>query len=428
MGERLTPLARGPVTALVLSGGGARGAYEVGVVSYLLEEFAEEYPRELSFDVLCGTSIGALNVCCLAAFADRPRDRARELISLWREVTTKDVLTFGVFDALKLARESLGRRPEHPSAGDGERRMGLIDTRPLQALLLRRIPWPQIGRNLRAGRLHALSVSATHVGTGRTTVFVQTADGQLPYWSEDPNISAVPARISPRHALASSAIPLLFRPVHIGGELFADGGLRLNVPLHPALRLGADRLVVISLRAQKKELDARAAQSTLTKQDEASLPSAAFLAGKVMNAVMQESVEHDLTRLARINAMLEAGARAYGPRFAATINRSLASMGHPPLRHVNTMLIRPSRALGALAAEYVATGFKPRTLASRTLRALAEREAPDEADLVSYLLFDPGFAEQLIDLGRRDARDRHDDWVRFWRDQPPSTWEQVHRV
>jgi NTE family protein len=405
----------------VLSGGGARGAYEAGVVAYLEQELGPEMGRQLPLDILCGTSIGALNACALAALADEPASRAGKVIDTWYQLECDSVLSFGVFDALRLVRQSLGTHTGILQRHE-ERKAGLVDTKGLQRILLEQIPWRRIRWNLRRGLFEALSVGATNVGNGRTTVFIQRADGSVPEWVQDSSYVAVPALISARHALASAAIPLVFPPVRIGAHLYTDGGLRLNVPLSPGLRLGAERIVVISLRAETEHEHVQPANGGAAHED--AFPSAAFLVGKMLNAVLEESVEQDIDRLLRLNVVLEAGTKAYGPDFGRTMNGALQPGGHLPLRQIRTMLIRPSRDIGALAAEYMRDHFKPGSgMASRTLRALAERESGSDADFVSYLLFDGGFAEWLVDLGRRDARARRDEWVRFWSEEPQTEWE-----
>jgi NTE family protein len=418
----LSPTRR---TALVLSGGGARGAYEAGVVAYLLEELAPELGRDLRFDVLAGTSIGALNACALAAMADDRTTRTARMTDIWRGLECDRVLSFGFFDALRLLRESLGTHSGSLHRHE-ERKAGLVDTTGLQTLLLEKIPWRRIGWNLRRGHLDALSIGATNVGTGRTTVFVQRPDPDASMSMQDSSFIARPARISARHALASAAIPLIFPPVRIGNELYADGGLRLNVPLSPALRLGAERIIVVSLRTEAPAEAARISLPSTRADQEEAFPSAAFLIGKMLNAVLEESVEQDIDRLLRLNTILEAGVHAYGPDFGDTLNKALEPLGHLPLRQVRTMLVRPSRNIGSLAAEYMKTQFKPHGgMASRTLRALAERESGSDADFVSYLLFEGGFAEWLIDLGRRDARAYREDWIRFWNEAPQTKWEHM---
>src|SRR5690606_6376977 len=277
--------------------------------------------------------------------------------------------------------------------------------------------------------VHALSVSCTRVSTGQATVFVQRSD-RTPVRVQDLHYRAIPTRIGPSHALASAAIPLLFPAVRIGGELYVDGGLRQNVPLSPALRLGAHRVIVISLRKRPVSDgltpggESRPVESA--SPSERAYPSAAFLLGKTLNALLQDTLDEDLHRLRKFNALLEAGTVAYGPSFEEVIAKGMKRS--QPMRWVRNILVHPSVDIGSLAADYARSAeFRKRAddFVGRILRRMAESEASDRADLVSYLLFDGGFAEILIDLGRADARARRDEWIRFFSDEPESEAEAV---
>lgn len=412
-------------TALVLAGGAARGAYEAGVLSYLRDELEPELGRPLRLDIISGTSVGALHACYLAATADEPRRQGRELIEHWRRMKVHEVLDFGVGDVLRVFREAFGRIPR----GALPRRYGgLVNLRGVDRVLLEGVPWRNIGRNLQARHLDALSVCATHVGTGQATVFFQQRDHRLPAWTPASHFRAVAARIGPRHALASAAIPLLFPAVRVQGRLYVDGGLRLNVPLSPALCLGARRVVVISLRASEpRPLAASSSQAELERnlREERAHATAPFLLGKALDALLLDRTDQDLERLTQINHLLDAGTRAFGQDFTRLLGGAMRTPG-PPMRYVRSLLIRPSRDLGQLAAEYARSPeFRARRegLAGRAIQQLVDREPAGDADLVSYLLFDGGFAELLIEQGRRDARAQRDAWIRFWSETPESEAE-----
>jgi len=410
-----------PTTAYVLGGGGARGAYEAGVLLYLEEELQREAGRPLRPDIVCGTSIGALHACQLAAMAHHPSP-AGLLAKHWRSLRTEDVLSFRWWDVVRLVREAMGRA-KHPPRTPGGREGGLSDPQLLVAQILHEAPWPCIGRNIRAGRIQALAVTATHVATGKPTVFIQRSDGPIPQF--DPNYISVRARIGPRHALASAAIPIIFPPVRIGTELYLDGGLKLNVPLSPALRLGADRILVISLRSA--DIDEPAGEHTTEPSPR---PNALFLLGKALSALLLESTSQDLDRLRKINAILDAGVRAYGPKFVQQINANLEPKAGP-LRYIRALHLRPSRDLGAMAVDYLRSPeFRERALgrSGRILRDLAERDPASAADAASYLLFDAGYADLLLNLGREDARRRRDDLLRFFSDEPESSAEGLTAV
>jgi len=403
----------GLCTALVLGGGGARGAYEAGVFSWLRDTFEPGLGRALRVDVLSGTSIGAVNACFLAGTLHRPRDQARELVDHWRSLRIENVLHLRAGDVWRLAREAMGGTPSVAKHLRG----GLVDPVRLANGVLREIDWHSLHRNLRDGLLRALSLAATHVASGRTTVFVERTEPGLPPWSRDPAVEAVRARIGTKHALASAAIPLLFPAVTVGGRLYADGGLRQNVPFAPALRLGAERVAVVSLRRTDGGAEAGPVPEPSHEAMHVNLP---YLLGKMLNACLLDRTGHDLDRLRRLNAILDAGTRAYGPSFARTLSEALAPGRGRPVRYVRNLLVRPSEDIGRLAAAYVRSPAfsKTNSLARSLVRRVADGSGSDEADLAAYLLFDGGFADQLVELGRRDAAARADEWVRFWSEQP----------
>jgi NTE family protein len=396
--------------ALVLAGGAARGAYEVGIVAHVLEEVAKTLGREVRFDILCGTSVGALNACALAAHADLPpRERAERLVDVWTSLEIEKLVKTDVTGVLKLGARILGRAV--PAAEMPAREGGLIDPSGLEDLVERSIPFERIDENLKNDYLEALTVSTTHIGSGKTVVFVQRKEPGLPHWSLDPTIEPRAHQISAKHALASAAIPILFRAVKIDGEFHCDGGLRQNVPLSPARRLGADGVLVINPRFLPT--------TPLGSDDPAVedlFPGPLFLLGKTLNALLLDRIDTDLARLESINRILDAGTRCYGAGFVATLN---ACLGHEPgqgLRTMRTMLVRSSRDIGRLAAEYVRSkAFVGASgLTGRLIRRLADPESQNEADLLSYLLFDGQFARLLIELGRDDAKARHDELCAFF--------------
>ena len=250
------------------------------------------------------------------------------------------------------------------------------------------------------------------MASGRTIVFVHRKGLDLPPWSLDPTITPRAVRITPRHAFASAAIPILFRAVRLDSEFHCDGGLRQNVPLSPARRLGARGVIIVNPRYVPSPTEVTQASAT-----EDLFPGPLFLLGKTLNALLLDRIDTDLARLRSINDILDAGRRRYGEKFVDEINEEL---GHPKgrgMRPMQSMLIRTSRDLGKLAAEFVlspAFAQSARGVAGRLLRRLASRDARDESDLLSYLLFDGEFARQLIELGRDDARARHAELCEFF--------------
>lgn len=396
-GSRRMGAARRKV-ALILSGGGARGAYEVGVLSYVLDGFARVRGAVPRIDVLCGTSVGAINACFLAAHLGDPTTGIRRLANLWTELDLPDVLGFGVRQALSLPRVLLG---------GGSAAAGVFDVSPMAKLVEREIPWRAITRTLRRGHLGALSVSATEVASGRTVIFMQTGpDGALPT-TAPPRTLIRGAHIGPLHALASAAIPILFPPVRIGRELFMDGGVRQNTPIAPALRLGATHVFAIGL--------SREVHGVGTPHDDEKPPGAAFLLGKILNAFLLDHIQTDLEVMTRLNTIIEDAERTFGPDFLKNVNARADRRGAMPYSRINSLVIRPSEDIGRLAAEYVRRGnIHGGPAFARRMLTLVDVGEATEADLASYLLFDGAFARRLIDLGRADAEARRNEIADFF--------------
>jgi len=401
--------AAGKGVALVLAGGASRGAYEVGAVQYVLEDVARAIGRDVPLDVICGTSAGSINAAVLAAYADRPAERGRMLGERWASLKMEELVRPSAGELLQLAGRLVGRSPKKPK--EGERLGGIFDPSGIEAIVRDACPFDRIAEHLEAGRLQALSISTTHVATGRTIVFIQRREGNTPRWSRDPTMVGRAAIIREEHVLASAAVPLLFPAVEIDGQYYCDGGLRQNVPLSPARRLGADALVVINPRYIREDRPtAEAAEA-----HEREFPDPLFVVGKAMNALLLDRIENDIDRLRRLNAVLEAGTRRFGPGFQDGLNEELRAMGVGGLRPLDVVYIRASEDIGVMAAEYVRSPVfakRVRGLLGRALRRIADGER--EADLLSYVLFDGEFCGRLLEMGRADARARHDELVRLF--------------
>lgn len=406
--------------ALVLAGGAARGAYEVGVVQHIVEEVSKDLGRDVPLDVLCGTSIGALNACALAAFADEPRARAARLARIWTSLRVDELVQVDLRGIMAMASRRL--RGDHDSASIPAQEGGLVDPRGLERLIESEVPFARIADHMKRGHLEALTVSTTHVATGRTAVFVQRAEPGLPPWSLDPTITPRATRISAQHAFASAAIPILFRPVRIDGEFHCDGGLRQNVPLSPARRLGARGVIVVNPRFISP------APEPETSPTHEAFPGPFFTLGKTLNALLLDRIDTDLARLRSINDILEAGQRRYGEGFVDEINAALGHARGRGLRPMRSILIRASKDIGKIAGEYARSpAFARRTAgaAGRVIRRIAAREAEDESDLLSYLLFDGELSGRLIELGRDDARARHEELCAFFEEMAPGVSERT---
>jgi NTE family protein len=389
--------------AVILSGGGARGAYEVGVLWYVFDELTRILGAPPRIDILCGTSVGAINASFLAAHLGDPVLGMRRLVELWSELELTRVLGFGVRQVVSLPRVLLG-------GGEG---YGLFDVRPMAELVQREISWRAVSRVLRKRMLRALTVSCTEVSTGRTVVFMQTSPDLTIPAAAPPRTLFRADRIGPHHALASAAIPLLFPPVRIEGELYLDGGLRQNTPIAPALRLGATHIFAIG---SSREVEGRVVREAGHHQT-ARAPGAAFLLGKVLNAFLLDHVDVDIELLTRINNVLVDGTQAYGPGFAEAVSGQARKRNAQEYRYVNCVRVRPSEDIGKLADAHLKRGrFRGDPILTRRLFSVLDLGVRAEADLASYLLFDGPFCRRLIEMGRADAQARRDELVDFFRD------------
>ncbi len=401
---------------LVMSGGGARGAYEVGVLSWLLDDLPRRLGRPAPFRILTGSSVGAVHACYVAATMGDP-EAGRRLAEIWRSLDADGVYEIGLSTAIALPLRLLGIGPGGPNGDDGhpDRLTGLLGTRPLERLVHEKIPWGALRRHVDEGVVEAVAIAATEIATGKSVVWVDRRGGVVGSWTHDPFVVARPAALTPLHALASASIPFLFPALRIGEGYFCDGGLRLNTPLAPAIRLGADRLLIVGLR----HVPTADEDAALGKHREASYRTLAYLTGKVLNALLLDHVDYDVDRLRLVNAILETGARAYGPEFFRRINATVEELRGTAYRVVENVYLRPSRDLGVMAAECLEHRRDGNGLRRRLQDAVfryAVRGISMEADLLSYLFFDRCYAGHLIELGRADAEAHADELVALARD------------
>ncbi len=390
---------------LVLSGGGMRGAYEVGVIAGMVDVLGLLPSDPAPFGYFAGTSVGAINATFMAAHAECGDLGIRELIEVWGGLKLTSHVRMHPWGLLPALRR---RSPdgEHDYLGKS-----LLDPRPLELTIRRSVDWDRLHENISSSTVAALFVAALDVGSGRTTIFSELAPGTDFRPSRDPRRQASYGRINADHVLASAAIPLFFPARRIGLTYYCDGGLRFNTPIAPVIRAGADRLVVISTR-NKSEL---APDSNPTPLDQ--YPSLTFLAGKILNALLLDPMEYDLQVLARTNSLVEVLESALEPEALALVQKRLVESRGAPYHRLDTLVFSPSQDIGRLAAEHVREhlplwelGRLPKWILGRA----AHEKATWEADWATYLLFDGEFGRSIVDLGRRDAHARADEIREFF--------------
>ena len=372
-----------PVVGLILSGGGARAAYQVGVLKAIAAILPEGMPNP--FPVICGSSAGALNAAALAIYATHFHEGVHRLVHVWCNfqvgqvfrADARSTLLNGLRWGCGAVIRGFGRRNPH----------ALLDRAPLRRLLQVRLPCHRLRDAIEAGALRALSITCFGYGSGQSVTFYQGISTITP-WKRAQRIGC-PVEITHDHLMASSALPFIFAAEKINREYFGDGSIRQTSPLSPALHLGAERVLVIGLRQETKAAPAR------ENGDE--YPPLAQIAGHVLNSIFLDSLDADLERLRRINSTVE---------LIPPPHRERDDLG---LRLVESLVISPSQELEKIAAQHAHR--LPRAVRF-LLRGVGVRNRHG-ANLVSYLLFEKPYCRDLIALGYADAMVRREEILRF---------------
>lgn len=394
----------------MLSGGGARGAYQVGIIAGIVDVLADSGLEHAPFNVLCGTSVGAINAGYLASHAEAPDLAIEGLMHAWRSLKLSEHLRLnlrgllGAWASVKSSQEEgpLSQRPVPARA--------LLDSLPLTDLVNNQVAFDALHANVDAGIVHALVITALEISTGRTTMFIEAPPYVSFPPSNDPRRNVRRERIGLQHILASAALPLVFPPRRIDGEAYCDGGVRFNTPIAPAIRAGADKLVVISLLSESPTAEV---QEIPIEVREASYKNPMFLLGKVLNALLLDPTHYDLQVLERFNQMIETMESVLSPEQLSAVHRVVRKDRNMAYRKLRTLVFRPSRDIGEIALEY-ARGIRPEGLGPRLLHRLASQRSVWQSDLISFLCFDGPFADILIKLGRADAAARAADIKKFF--------------
>lgn len=395
-----------PCDGIVLAGGGARGAYAAGVLSGIHELLAPQ-GIPLQFRVLCGSSIGALNATWLAAHAHTADHGIAELLHEWRALDLRDSFRSGALAGLL--------SPRKKAPGESERQWSLLRSEGVENLTRTRMPWANLHENVMNGVVKALLVPALHIATGKTTTFAELSPTTSYRPPRDSRRNAELTRIRAEHVLASCAFPWLYPARAVDGEWYCDGGIRYNTPIAPALRAGAERLLVISLLAKRDVRHVHREQERVH-----AFPSPLFLLGKIVNALLLDPVEYDLSVLDRFNRVVEVLENTLTADELARFQEVIVRARGVPYRAVPTLVFQPSRDLAALAGEFLSTK-KMEGVAGKLLSAVHRYGRQVEADFMSFVLLDGAFAARLIELGRDDAFARRDDVLQFYSGDRSST-------
>ncbi len=376
-------VASRPKVGLILTGGGARAAYQVGVLRAIAEMLPD--PARNPFPVICGTSAGAINAASLAVSAAHYSEGVRELEAVWSNFHVNQIYRSDLMGVLGNSARCLSSLW---SSDSGRRQAAsLLDNSPLEVLLKHRLPFRGIQRSISSGALHALGITAWGYTSGQSVTFYQGAKDILP-WKRAQRVG-VPAHIGVNHLVASASIPFIFPATKLNREYFGDGSMRQMAPISPALHLGAERVLIIGVH---KAIDASPKRVQVT-----CYPPLAQIAGHVMSSIFVDSLDVDLERLHRINKTID----LIPPE---TLKENIS-----PLKPVVSMMISPSVEINDIALQHAMA--LPRVM--RFLYRAVGAMGPNGSTLLSYVLFEASFCQALIDLGYADTMRQKDEVLEF---------------
>lgn len=377
--------------SLVLSGGGARAAYQAGVLSYISDNVGDP-----DFRIVTGVSAGSINAAHLANDLSGFESGVSRLTNSWLGLSNEDV-----YEARSSMNVLLNMVRGSREFDELFPRFGLVDVNPLRQTLRDRFDTEDgqlngIAEKIRTGRLKACSLAGTNYGTGQTVSWVQGAE--IEGWERPARVS-VHEPLTVEHVLASSSLPFLFPAIQVGDGWYGDGGIRQAEPLSPAVHLGADRILAISTRYGRSRTEAD--RSVID-----GYPPAAQIFGILLNAVFLDRLDQDAATLSRLNDLL----------------RSSPPWRRRGLRPIDLLVIRPSVDLGRMSSDFQhdLDGFL--SIISRGLGS-KDTKSPD---WLSMILFETGYMERLVEIGYEDGRTNHDRLVRFM--DPDTPWEDEHDV
>ncbi len=372
-----------PKIGLVMMGGGARAAYQVGVLKGVAELVKKGEPSP--FKIISGISAGAINATALASASHNYQKAVFRLLTIWGNFHCDQIFRTSPGGIIKTGMHWLLGMMLASFAKN--KPMYLLDREPLNELLTNYLHTKGIQRNIDNGHLHAVSVSASGYSSGQNVTFYQ-GNPSIKSWKRSRRIGCR-EKISVAHLMASSAIPFIFKPEKVNREFFGDGSIRLIAPLSAPLHLGSDRLMIIGNRKEDEEVEQRICQQNT--------PSFADIASHVLNSIFLDSLEADLERLMRINNTV------------SKIPEQTIEEHGIPLRNVDTLLISPSEDIGKLAAPYA----KDMPASIRMLLRGIGAMRTEGSSLMSYLLFEKGYCRDLIELGFEDSIAKKDEIKEF---------------